>query len=310
MRIIVTGGTGLIGQALSADLSKGGHKVIILTRNPRQHEATKDKIQHVKWDAQTSAGWGHLADGADAIVNLAGESLAGEGFLPTRWSVKRKQSILNSRVNAGNAVVEAVQQASNKPKVVIQASAVGYYGVHEDEEITEASPPGNDFLAEVCKAWEHSSAAVAAMGVRHVIIRTGIVLTTKDGALPRLALPFKLFAGGPLGSGRQQMPWIHIDDEVAAIRFLIENDQASGGYNLSAPNPVSNKQFANVLGKVLHRPSFMPTPGFAFKIAFGEVSMVILEGQRAVPKRLLEAGFQFRFASLEAALRDLFEKGK
>jgi len=310
MRIIITGGTGLVGQALTADLSKDRHEIIILSRNPQRGKPTGENVQSVKWDARTAQGWSNLADGADAIVNLASENLAGERFLPSRWSAARKKSILDSRVNAGKAVVEAVQQASNKPKVVIQASAVGYYGVHEDEVITESHPAGNDFLAEVCKAWEDSSASVETLGVHRVIIRTGFLLSTKGGALPRIALPFKLFVGGRLGSGRQSVPWIHIDDEVAAIRFLIENTQASGAYNISAPNPVSNKQFAKAMGKALHRPSYMPAPGFAFKIAFGEVSTVILDGQRAVPKRLLDAGFQFRFTDIETALRDVFEHHK
>ncbi|MFW5772746.1 MAG: TIGR01777 family oxidoreductase, partial [Phototrophicaceae bacterium] len=203
--------------------------------------------------------------------------------------------------------VEAVKQAQKPPKVVIQASGAGYYGVHDySVTITEDSPPGDDFLADVCKQWEASTAAVTDMGVRHVIIRTGVVLSEEGGALPRLALPFKLFVGGPLGSGKQPLPWIHMHDEVKAIRHLIMDRDASGPYNLTAPNPVTNREFGNKLGKVLGRPSFIPAPAFAFRLAFGEVATVVLDGQKAVPQRLEESGFEFTYTQPEAALREIY----
>lgn len=309
MRIIVTGGTGLIGHALVMELASDGHEVVVLSRNPRQAGPMPETVSFVKWDARTAEGWGHLADGADAIVNLAGASIAGDGFLPAKWTRERKKLILNSRLHAGKAVVEAVKQAQTPPKVVIQASGVGFYGTHDHSvTITEESPAGQDFLADVCKQWEASTAEVTDMGTRQVVIRTGVVLSTEGGALPRLALPFKLFAGGPLGSGKQPLPWIHIDDEVKAIRYLISQRDASGAYNLTAPNPVTNREFGNKLGRVLGRPSLIPAPGFAFNLAFGEVATVVLDGQKAVPQRLQESGYEFIYAEAEAALRQIYGK--
>ncbi len=311
MRVIITGGTGLIGKALANSLAHDHHEVIVLSRNPNRSSGLAAGVRVVGWDARSAKGWGELADGADAIVNLAGESIAGEGFPPSRWTAERKRGILSSRVNAGKAVMEAIKAASKKPAVLIQSSAVGYYGTYDDaRDVTEDAPVGTDFLGETCKAWEDSTAEAEKLGVRRVLIRTGVVLSTKGGALPMQALPFKLFAGGPLGNGKQQMPWIHIDDEIAAIRYLIEKPEARGIYNLSAPNPLSNADFGKALGKALGRPSFFPTPAFVFQLAFGELSLLLLKGQRAVPRRLLELGFQFQYPQAEAALRDLFQNKK
>lgn len=310
MRIIITGGTGLIGKALANSLAKDHHEVVVLSRNKNKTSGLDGNVLVEAWDGKTSAGWGALADGAGAIVNLAGESIAGEGFPPSRWTPERKRRIRESRVNAGAAVTQAIKEATNKPGVLIQASAVGYYGAHGSEDVTEDTPAGTDFLADICKAWEASSADVEKMGVRRVIIRTGLVLSSKGGSLPQQAIPFKLFVGGPIGDGKQQMPWIHIDDEVRAIRFLIDTPTARGAYNLSAPNPLTNADFGRALAKAIGRPYYMPTPGFAFKLAFGELSMILLEGQRAVPKRLEEAGFQYTRPDAETAIKDLFQTGK
>jgi uncharacterized protein (TIGR01777 family) len=305
MQVIITGGTGLIGRALAASLSGDGHRVIILSRRAEPVPGLDSGVQVVQWDAKTANGWGHLMKDADAIVNLAGESLAGTGLIPSRWTEERKRRIVESRTNAGKAIVEALKQVTGKQPTLIQSSAVGYYGPTRNEEITEAHPAGSDFLANVCIQWEASTQSVEAMGVRRAVIRTGLVLTPKGGVLPRLTLPFKLFAGGPLGNGKQWYPWIHLDDEIRAIRFLIETPQAKGVFNLTAPRPVTNQVLSNDLGKVMHRPDFIPAPAFALQLALGEMSTLVLDGQRAIPANLTKSGFQFKFSDAESALRDL-----
>jgi uncharacterized protein (TIGR01777 family) len=306
VRVIITGGTGLMGRALSESLLADNHEAIILSRSPERAKDLPAGAQAVAWEGRTAEGWGHLADGADAIVNLAGANLAGESFFPSRWTDERKALIRESRAYAGQAVVEAVDQASQKPGVVIQASGVGYYGAHGDEIVTEEGKAGRGFGARVASEyWEPSTAPVESMGVRRVVIRSGPVLSTDGGALPRQLLPFRLFVGGPMGSGKQWYSWIHMADQVAAIRFLIKNEAASGPFNLTAPNPLTNAQFAKVVGRVMGRPSFVPLPGFALELAFGEVAGVLLEGQRAVPQRLVDLGFEFQFPEAQAALEDL-----
>jgi uncharacterized protein (TIGR01777 family) len=291
-------------------LTHDHHEVIVLSRNTNKTSGLDGTVKVVGWDARTAQGWGSLVDGAGAIINLAGESIAGEGFPPSRWTKERKQRIVESRVNAGKAVVEAVTAATKKPEVLIQSSAVGYYGTHGDEDITEDHAPGDDFLARTCVQWETVTTPVEAMGVRRVVVRTGILMSTKGGVLPQLSLLFKLYVGGRIGSGKQQMPWIHIDDEVGAIRFLLDSPSASGAYNLSAPEVLSNAELATVLGRVYKRPSFFPTPAFVFKLAFGELAMLLTEGQRAVPTHLQEAGYKFLYPKAEPALKDLVTNGK
>ena len=306
MRVLITGGTGLIGRALSENLIADGHEVIVLTRSPGRALGLPDGVQAEGWDARTAQGWGHLVDGADAIVNLAGSSIAGQGFFPSRWTHEQRRLIRESRLNASRAVVEAVAQAEQKPRVLIQASGVGYYGHRGDEPLTEEAEPGEDWAAKfTAEEWEPSTAPVEEMGVRRVVIRTGVVLSTEDGALPRLLLPFRLFVGGPMGSGKQWVSWVHLEDTARAIRFLIENEKARGAINISAPNPVPNGKLAKSIGKAMGRPSWFPIPGFALRLAFGEVAEVVLEGQRAVPERLLDLGFEFQFPAAEAAMKDL-----
>jgi uncharacterized protein (TIGR01777 family) len=306
MRVVITGGTGLIGRAVSADLAADGHEVIVLTRSTERATGLATGVAAQRWDARTAEGWGHLAEGADAIVNLAGASLAGEHFFPSRWTDERKRVIRESRANAGRAVVQAVEQASQRPSVIVQASAIGIYGPRGDEIVAEDAQVGDDFGARVVvRDWEPSTAPVEEMGVRRVIIRTAPVLDADEGSLPRMLLPFRLFVGGPMGSGKQWFPWIHIQDEVRAIRFLIENEGASGAFNLVAPEPLTNAQFGRTIGRVMGRPYYMPLPGFALRLAFGQVADVLLNGQRAIPQRLLGFGFQFRFPDAESALRDL-----
>jgi len=305
MRVLITGGTGLIGRALSADLAADGHEVIILSRAPGQSRGLPAGVRAEGWDGRTGKGWVALADGADAIVNLAGANISGEGLLPSRWTDERKRLIRDSRLDAGQAVVDAVRQASRKPLAVIQASGIGVYGPRGDDPIAEDGPVGQDFLASfAAHEWELSTAPVEAMGVRRAVVRTGVVLSKTQGALRPMLLQFRLLAGGPIGSGKQWVSWIHLKDEARAIRFLIENQSASGPFNFVAPQSVTNAQFARTLGRVMGRPSWLSLPGFAMRAAFGEVADLLLTGQRGVPQRLADLGFQFRFPELEAALRD------
>ena len=308
MRVILTGGTGQIGRVLARELLDAGHDVVVLSRNPVAATGLPAAVRLVQWDAATANGWGELVDGDTAIVNLAGANLAGSGFFPSRWTPERKHVILQSRLDAGRAVVEAVARAKTKPQVVIQSSGIGHYGSRGDAVVTEADAAGRDFLARLTVDWEASTAPVTAAGVRHVVIRTGVVLDPHEGALRRLLLPYRLFAGGPMGSGRQWLSWIHPADEVAAVHFLIENRSAGGAFNLCAPEPVTNAHFGQALSRVLGRPSWLPIPGGVLRLALGEVAATVLEGQRALPRRLLVAGFEFRFPDAESALRDLLRR--
>ncbi|MGB2908125.1 MAG: TIGR01777 family oxidoreductase [Candidatus Aminicenantaceae bacterium] len=308
MKVIITGGTGLMGHGLSSLLVSKGYEVIVLSRSPQRAAGLPTGVRVERWDGRSADGWGQLVEGATAIVNLAGANLAGTGFFPSRWTAQHKHRIRESRVQSGRVVVEAVQGARDKPRVVIQASAVGYYGFGRDEIFTEDCPAGDDFLARLtADDWEPSTAAVEDMGVRRVIVRSGVVLSTELGALPRLLLPYRLFVGGPIGSGKQWLAWIHPYDLSEAIRFLIENEEASGPFNLTAPVPKTNAEFGRTMGRILGRPSLVPLPGFALRLALGEVSSVVLEGQRVLPKNLQDMGFEFRFPDADSALRDLLE---
>ena len=299
MRVIVTGGTGLIGKPLVAELAKS-YEVVVLSRSPEKHSSSMPSgVKMVKWDGMTTAGWGELVDGAYGIINLAGAGIA-----DARWSKARKELIIDSRVNAGRAVVDAVRDAAVKPKVVLQSSAIGFYGDRGDEILTERSSAGSDFTAEVCIPWEQSTAEVAEMGVRHVIMRTGIVLSMRGGALPRLMLPINL-AGGKLGDGTQWMSWIHIGDEVAAICALLADAESEGIYNLTAPNPLQNRRVVQKIAMVMGKLALFPAPAFAIKAALGEMSDVVLKGQRVIPERLVKQGYSFRFTDIETALRDI-----
>jgi len=309
MRTIITGGTGVIGSLLAESLAADGHEVIVLSRNPTQARLPHG-VQGVQWDARTAAGWGHLADGAFAIVNLAGESIGGKGTipLPGTWSAERKQRIKESRRQAGWAIVAAVEAARVKPQVVFQMSGIDYYPA-SDRVMTEESSRGQQFLADVvADYWETSTAAVEQFGVRRVIARTAPLLNLENGPLPASVLQFKLFAGGRLGSGRQWFSWIHAADTVRAIRFLTETTAARGVYNLAAPDPVTNATFTRVLGKVMRRPALLPVPEFALKLLLGEVSALVLEGRPVSVKKLQDLGFTFLFPTLEEALREILNR--
>jgi uncharacterized protein (TIGR01777 family) len=306
MKVLITGGTGAIGLRLVTHLAKSGHDVVVLSRSPASPPAGfPESARIVGWDARTPQGWGDEVNTAEAIVNFAGAPLPGEGFFPARWTPARRQLIIDSRVQAGQAVVQAIRQASRRPSVVLQASAVGYYGPNPPGEVSEDAPPGKDFLSSVTLAWEASTSQVESLGVRQIVARTGIVLDPNAGALLRLLLPFRLFVGGPMGSGRQWMPWIHPHDVTAALAFLLAQPDASGPFNLTAPQPVTNREFASTLGRTMRRPSWFPVPGFALRLAFGDVATTVLDGQRAVPTQLTRLGFDFHFTTLDSALRDL-----
>jgi hypothetical protein len=257
-------------------------------------------VTTLDWNARDIGGWATSIGNADAVVNLAGTNLGGE-----RWTTSRKRSIIESRVSGTRALVEAMRAQRRKPSVFISASAVGYYGNVTDGEVTENHGNGSGFLSEVCRRWEEEAKKAAELGVRVVIPRTGLVLDAKGGALPRLVLPFRLFVGGPLGSGQQWMSWIHADDEVNALIHLIDNTTFEGPVNLTAPEPVRMKEFSAILGRVLNRPSWAPVPEFVLKLILGDMSEMVLTGQRVLPGKLLDSGFRFQFDNLEEAFREL-----
>jgi uncharacterized protein len=300
MRIVITGGSGLIGSAVAREMGSAGHEVVVLTRDPSRVGPLPPGTRAVQWDGKTPGDWAKLLDETTVIVHLAGDGIAAG-----RWTEEKKRRIRDSRLASGRAVLEAIRQAKSRPRALLQGSAVGYYGACGDEEVTESHPPGDDFLARICVEWEASTAEAAALGVRRPVLRTGIVLSGEGGALPRMALPFRLLAGGPLGDGRQWFPWIHEADEVGAIRFLIEREDAGGPFNLTAPEPLTNRDFSRALGRVLSRPSFAPAPGFALRLLLGEMADALLHGQRAVPRKLLDLGYVFRHPEAFGALRNL-----
>ncbi|MBO8142459.1 MAG: TIGR01777 family protein [Firmicutes bacterium] len=299
MRVVIAGGTGFIGRALVRRLAAGGHHVTVLTRQDpgRASRSLPDAVAVCRWSPGTGAPL-EPVDGADAVVNLAGATIA------RRWTRAAKRLIVDSRVGATGSLIQAIRASQAPPRVLVNASAVGYYGPRGDEWVTEDDPPGSDFLATVCRRWEEAACAAEPLGVRVVLLRTGLVLG-RGGALPRLALPFRLFAGGPLGSGRQWMPWIHLDDCAALISFALQDDRIRGPINVTAPNPVPNREFARALGRALGRPAALPVPAPLLRAALGEMADMLLTGQRAVPRRAMALGFQFRFAELEPALGDV-----
>lgn len=297
MNIIVAGGTGLIGRELTAALLAGGHQVWILSRNP-QTASVPSGAERVAWDAGTSAGWGHLVEEADAIFNLAGENLGAH-----LWTPAHKEKVISSRKNAGQAIIQALTTARHRPGVLVQASAIGYYGASDERPLDENSPRGSDWQASVCQDWEASTLEAEQLGVRRVVVRTGLVLAKNGGVLLRLLLPFRLFVGGPLGSGKQYYSWITMRDEIRALLFLLSDQSTTGVFNLTAPNPVPQADFGRVVAQVLHRPYWFPTPAFAMRLVLGEMSTLVVDGQRVTPRRLSEAGFKFSDEHLKPALQ-------
>ena len=305
MRIFITGGTGLVGSRLVKRLSQRGDEVVVLTRRPA---AAKDlfgsNVSAVAGDPAKPGDWESKVAECDAVVNLAGENL-----FARRWNTAFKQALIDSRVlstqNVARALARAPLRGDGQSKVLVSASAIGIYGPHGDEELTEESSTGSDFLASLCQQWEAAARSVDSAGVRLAIVRIGVVLDKDGGALAKLLTPFKLGAGGPAGSGKQWMSWIHHQDLGSLFLLALDDASASGVLNGTAPNPVTNKEFGKALGRTLHRPAFMPTPGFALRLALGEVADVITTGQRVMPRRPLALGMEYRFPTIDEALKDI-----
>ena len=305
MRIVIAGGSGFLGAPLAAALASDGSDVVVLTRGNGPPAAAG--VHAVRWQPNEQPGaWQTAIDGATAVVNLAGESIAGK-----RWSAAHKQRVLDSRVQATRSLVDAIHRAAAPPPVFVSGSAVGYYGPLGDEVATETTPPGSDFLARVCVRWEQEAMRAQELTsnrTRVVLIRTGLVLERSGGALPEMLPPFRFGVGGPLGSGRQFYPWIHLADWIAMVRWAIATTRIAGPLNVTAPAPVTNAAFARALGHALHRPAFMPAPGFALKLLLGEMAdALLLSGQRALPAKAQREGFTFRYERVEDALAAIFD---
>lgn len=299
MTIVIAGGTGFLGRALTDVLVSEGHDIVLLSRGAADRPRGP-RVRVVSWTPDGSAGnWASIVDNAHAVVNLAGESIA-EG----RWNADKKRRILDSRVFATRSLAAAIAKAANPPPSFVSGSAVGFYGPLGDEIVTEDHPAGSDFLAHVCAQWEAEAMRAATPRTRVAIIRTGLVLDKHEGALPRMLLPFRFGAGGPLGSGRQYWPWIHRSDWVDLVRFVINTATVSGPINATAPAPVTNAEFTKALGRAMHRPAFMPAPAFALRLALGEMAdALLLSGQRAIPARAEKLGYTFAFRQVDDALR-------
>jgi len=301
MKILITGGTGLIGTALGESLQKEGHQITIVSRNPHQ---IVPGVRLISWDLDQLTT--ELED-TEAVVNLAGESLAGSNPITMRWTKTRKEEIINSRIRAGQILCAALEKAQMKPEIFIQASAIGYYGNIGKDIVDESGLAGSDFLAQVCQTWEASTAKVEELGVRRIIARIGLVLSDKGGLLPLLSLPVRFFLGGTIGTGKQFMSWIHFADLVKSLEHFLENPNTQGIYNITAPEPVTNRRFAAEISSSLNKPNWLPIPGFAMKLALGEAATLALDGREVLPGRILESGFQYRFSQLPQALEDLIK---
>ncbi|KIP20300.1 Epimerase family protein [Anoxybacillus ayderensis] len=301
MNILIAGGTGFVGKALTTYFTRNGHHMYILTRNAQKRE-NDPYVHYVQW----------LTDGAnpieqlpsiDVIINLAGESINSG-----RWNEARKRTIVESRLQATNAIYDLITNMKQMPNVVIQASAIGIYGTSLDQTFTERNETtGTDFLAQTVKRWEEAGRRMEALGVRTVFMRFGIILGRDGGALPRIVLPYKWFIGGTIGHGKQWMSWVHIEDIVGAIDFVIRHENVSGPINVTAPYPVTMEQFGKTVANILHRPHWLSVPSFALKVLLGEMSMLVLKGQRVIPEKLLQAGYHFSFPTIDQALANILK---
>ncbi len=308
MRIVIAGGTGFLGSPLAEVYAEEGHDVRVLTRGLAPGDSRHDPgtgvpgVTRVGWQPNGESGpWAHVVHGADAVINLAGESIA-----DLRWTPQRKALLRDSRILATKSLVVAIAAAKAPPRVFVSGSAVGYYGPCGDEPLTEDSRAGDDFLANLCVDWE-TEARRATTSTRLALLRTGIVLERAGGALAKMITPFRLFAGGPIGSGRQYMSWIHRLDWLEMVRWIVDNAQVTGPVNATAPHPVTNRHLSRALGRALHRPALVPAPGFALKIVLGEMAESLVTGQRVLPERAKSLGFHFRYPEIEQAFRGIFE---
>lgn len=296
MNVMIAGGSGFLGTALSKSLEQDGHKVFILTRKePKQPN-------QIRWDGKTTNGWGSRVNGMDAVVNLTGY-----GLEHWPWTKRQKQRFLDSRVLPGLALASAVKEASHRPRIFLQTSGINRYGLRNDSIADESTPPASDFLAQITVGWEDATKLVEELGVRRVITRNAVVLARRGGLFPLMALPVRLFFGGRFGDGKQATPWIHITDQINAIKFLMQNENAHGPFNLIAPTPTSNADFMRIIARELKRPYWFHLPAFLLRIPLGEMSVLLTEGSYSQPKHLLELGYKFQFPTLEDAVSDIFK---
>ena len=305
MRVFLTGGTGLIGSRIVQKLRARGDVPVVLSRSAGPaRQKLGEGVEVVEGDPMLAGDWTAKVEGCDAVLHLAGENVFGK-----RWNPAFEQLLVDSRIKSTNNIAQALmrspRRADGSPKTLVNASAIGIYGPHGDEELTEESPPGSDFLAKLCVDWESAARSVEAAGVRSTQVRVGIVLDKKGGALAKLLTPFKMFVGGPVGSGKQYMAWIHHDDIVGLFLFALDTPGCVGPINGTAPHPVTNRDFSKALGKALHRPAIFPTPGFALKILLGKAGELVTNGQRVVPKKALALGYPFRYPTLDGALAEI-----
>lgn len=297
MKVLIAGGSGFLGTALKNLLIHNSHEVFVLTRRASQGR------NQIHWDGKTTDGWGYLINEMDAVVNLTGY-----GLEHWPWTKRQKQRFVDSRVLPGLVLVSAIQNASRRPKVLLQSSGINRYGLSGEGVADESTPAAEDFLAQLTVKWEDATYPVEHVGVRRVIARSAVVLAGRGGQFPLMALPVRLFFGGKLGDGSQAMPWIHLADEVRALKFLLENEHARGAYNLIAPTSTSNAEFMHAIASTLRRPFWFHVPKLLLKLALGEMSILITEGRYSQPKHLLEQGFQFNFPKIEDALGNIFSK--
>lgn len=301
MNIMISGGSGLLGTALTKSLLADGHKVFILSRGASKN---KNDAQIIQWDGHTTAGWGHLVNEMDVVIHAAGRSTSA-----WPWTTARKKSFEDSRILPGLALTQAIREATRRPSLFVQVSGINHYGLRGDLA-DESTPPGDDFLAQLTVKWEDATKSVEELGVRRLVLRTSPVLAKNSIILKLIALPVQLFFGGTIGSGKQAFPWIHIKDWVGAIRFLMANEGTRGVYNMMAPTQTTLSDFTRVLADILHRPYWFPVPAFLMRNVLGEMSVLILEGRFSQPKRLIESGYAFQFPGPREALQDLFVKSK